>query len=70
MPCNHSPVVDRPTFASIASLFGLSGGIGDKSQYSALVAAIIGTAVIPTVIVSKFVLPRHLLAQVGPGMTL
>src|SRR5438445_132905 len=37
------------TFGTIASLFGLSQGIIDKSQYSALVAAIIGTAVIPTI---------------------
>ena len=56
------------TFGTIASLFGLSQGIIDKSQYSALVAAIIGTAVIPTIIASTFFLPRHLLTQVGPGM--
>src|ERR1700730_4151829 len=53
------------TFGTIASLFGLSQGIIDKCQYSALVAAIIGTAVIPTVIASTFFLPRHL---VGLGM--
>jgi glutathione-regulated potassium-efflux system ancillary protein KefC len=38
------------TFGTISSLFGLSHGIIDKSQYSALVAALIGSAVIPTVI--------------------
>jgi glutathione-regulated potassium-efflux system ancillary protein KefC len=57
------------TFGTIASLFGLSQGIIDKDQYSALVAAIIGTAVIPTVIASIFFLPRHLLTQPGLAMT-
>lgn len=51
------------TFGTISSLFGLSHGIIDKSQYSALVAAVIGSAVIPTVIANAFYLPRHLLAQ-------
>jgi hypothetical protein len=44
-------------------LFGLSHGIIDKSQYSALVAAVIGSAVIPTVIANAFYLPRQLLPQ-------
>src|ERR1700694_5607435 len=35
------------TFGTISSLFGLSHGIIDKSQYSALVAAVIGSAVTP-----------------------
>jgi glutathione-regulated potassium-efflux system ancillary protein KefC len=50
------------TFGTISSLFGLSGII-DKSQYSALVAAVIGSAVIPTVIANAFYLPRHLLPK-------
>jgi Kef-type K+ transport system membrane component KefB len=49
------------TFGTISSLFGLSHGIIDQSQYSALVAAVIGSAVIPTVIANAFYLPRHLL---------
>jgi glutathione-regulated potassium-efflux system ancillary protein KefC len=56
------------TFGTIASLFGLSQGIIDKDQYSALVAAIIGTAVIPTIIASIFFLPRHLVPAMRPGM--
>jgi glutathione-regulated potassium-efflux system ancillary protein KefC len=48
---------------AISSLFGLSHGIIDKSQYSALVAAVIGSAVIPTVIANAFYLPRHLLPK-------
>ena len=51
------------TFGTISSLFGLSHGIIDKSQYSALVAAVIGSAVIPTVIANAFYLPRHLLPR-------
>jgi glutathione-regulated potassium-efflux system ancillary protein KefC len=51
------------TFGTISSLFGLSHGITDKSQYSALVAAVIGSAVIPTVIANAFYLPRHLLLK-------
>jgi glutathione-regulated potassium-efflux system ancillary protein KefC len=49
------------TFGTIASLFGLAQGIIDRNQYSILVAAIIGTAIIPTLIANAFFLPRHLL---------
>jgi sodium/hydrogen exchanger family protein len=58
------------TFGTISSLFGLSHGIIDKSQYSALVAAVIGSAVIPTVIANAFYLPRHLLPDAAPEDTL
>jgi Kef-type K+ transport system membrane component KefB len=51
------------TFGTIASLFGLSHKIIDESQYSTLVAAIIGTAIIPTVIANSLFLPRHLLPE-------
>ena len=51
------------TFGTISSLFGLSHGIINQSQYSALVAAVIGSAVIPTVIANAFYLPRHLIPQ-------
>ena len=54
------------TFGTISSLFGLSRGIIDQSQYSALVAAVIASAVIPTVIANAFYLPRHLLPASGP----
>jgi Kef-type K+ transport system membrane component KefB len=54
------------TFGTISSLFGLSRGIIDQSQYSALVAAVIASAVIPTVIANAFYLPRHLLPEPGP----
>jgi len=51
------------TFGTISALFGLSHGIIDQSQYSALVAAVIGSAVIPTVIANAFYLPHHLLPE-------
>ncbi|NWG31522.1 MAG: cation:proton antiporter [Rhodocyclaceae bacterium] len=51
------------TFGTISALFGLSHGIVDQAQYSALVAAVIGSAVIPTLIANAFFLPRHLLSQ-------
>jgi hypothetical protein len=54
------------TFGTISSLFGLSHGIIDQDQYSALVAAVIGSAVIPTVIANAFYLPRHLLPKPEP----
>jgi glutathione-regulated potassium-efflux system ancillary protein KefC len=51
------------TFGTISSLFGLSYGIIDQGQYSALVAAVIASAVIPTVIANAFYLPRHLIPK-------
>jgi hypothetical protein len=49
------------TFGTISSLFGLSHGIIDEAQYSALVAAVVASAVVPTLIANAFYLPRHLL---------
>ena len=54
------------TFGTISALFGLSHEIIDQAQYSALVAAVIASAVIPTVIANAFFMPRHLL-QDGTG---
>jgi len=55
------------TFGTISSLYGLSHGIIDQSQYSALVATVIASAVVPTVIANAFYLPRHLLSTPRPG---
>lgn len=49
------------TFGSIASLFGLSHGVISRQQYSYLIAAVIGSAIVPTLIANAFFLPRHLL---------
>jgi Kef-type K+ transport system membrane component KefB len=51
------------TFGSISALFGLSHGIVTQGQYSFLIAAVIGSAVVPTLIANAFFLPHHL---VGP----
>ena len=56
------------TFGTISALFGLSHGIVDQAQYSALVAAVIGSAVVPTLIANAFFLPRHLLRADGAGV--
>jgi Kef-type K+ transport system membrane component KefB len=49
------------TFGTISALFGLNHGIITSAQYSYLVAAVIGSAVIPTVIANAWFMPRHLL---------
>jgi Kef-type K+ transport system membrane component KefB len=51
------------TFGTISSLFGLSHGIIDQAQYSVLVAGVICSAVVPTLIANAFYLPRHLLPR-------
>ena len=50
------------TFGTISALYGLSHGIVTQRQYSYLVAVVIGTAVIPTLVASLAFVPRHLLA--------
>ena len=49
------------TFGTISSLFGLNHGIITQAQYSFLVATVIGSAVVPTMIANAFFMPRHLL---------
>lgn len=49
------------TFGTISALFGLSQGVINQAQYSALVAAVIGSAIVPTLVANAFFLPRHLL---------
>jgi Kef-type K+ transport system membrane component KefB len=49
------------TFGTISSLFGLSHGVVDQVQYSVLVAAVIASAVVPTVVANAYFMPRHLL---------
>lgn len=52
------------TFGTISALYGLTHEIVTQSQYSFLVAAVIASAVIPTLIANAVFLPRHLLANV------
>ncbi|QLH54019.1 MAG: Na+/H+ antiporter [Candidatus Kapaibacterium sp.] len=51
------------TFGTISALYGLTNGIVTKEQYSYLVAVVIGSAVIPTVIANMAFLPKHLLKK-------
>ncbi|MPW20010.1 cation:proton antiporter [Paraburkholderia sp. CNPSo 3157] len=54
------------TFGSISALFGLSHGIITQAQYSYLVATVIGSAVVPTLIANAFFLPWHLVPRETP----
>lgn len=51
------------TFGTISALYGFSHGIVTKEQYSFLVAAVIASAVIPTMIANAVFLPKHLLVN-------
>jgi glutathione-regulated potassium-efflux system ancillary protein KefC len=51
------------TFGTISALFGFNHGVIDQAQYSHLVATVIGSAVIPTMIANAFFMPRHLLPK-------
>jgi tetrahydromethanopterin S-methyltransferase subunit C len=52
------------TFGTIAALFGLSHNVITQAQYSALVATVILSAVVPTLVANAFFLPRHLIDKV------
>jgi hypothetical protein len=54
------------TFGTISSLFRLNHGVIDQAQYSHLVATVIGSVVIPTMIANALFLPRHLLPAPEP----
>lgn len=45
------------TFGSISALYGLTNGIIDRTQYTVLVTAIVGSAVVPTFIAQTWFLP-------------
>lgn len=51
------------TFGTISALYGLSRGIVTQGQYSFLVAVVIASAVVPTLIAGMFFLPKHLLPR-------
>ena len=51
------------TFGTISALFGLAHGLVTQEQYSFLVAAVIASAVVPTIIAGKAFLPIHLLRK-------
>lgn len=47
------------TFGTIASLYGLAHQIINQKQYSLIVATVIASAIIPTIIANAFFLPKH-----------
>ena len=51
------------TFGTISALYGFSHGIVSQSQYSFLVATVITSAVVPTLIAGLAFLPKHLLPK-------
>ncbi|MDO9118525.1 MAG: cation:proton antiporter [Nitrospira sp.] len=58
------------TFGTISSLYGLAHGLVTQEQYSFLVAAVIASAVVPTLIAGWFFVPTHLLPPIEhPGKT-
>jgi hypothetical protein len=46
------------TFGSISALFGLTNRIIDQGQYTILVTAVIGSAVVPTLIAQRWFQPE------------
>ena len=51
------------TFGTISSLYGLAHGLVTQEQYSFLVAAVIASAVVPTLIAGIAFVPAHLLPK-------
>ena len=45
------------TFGTISALYGLNAGIIDRTQFSLLVAVVVASAIIPTVIAQRFFQP-------------
>ena len=62
------------TFGTITSLYGLSAGIIDRTQFSLLIAVVVLSAIVPTAIAQRFYQPRSathrdLTAPVAPAPT-
>ncbi len=49
------------TFGTISAIYGLTNGIVSREQYSFLVAAVIASAVVPTLVATLAFVPRHLM---------
>ena len=47
------------TFGTIASLFGRNTGYINQVQYSVLIGVVVASAIIPTFVAQKWLLPRH-----------
>jgi len=55
------------TFGSICALFGLNNGIINQDQYTALVTAVIGSAIVPTVVAQRWFEPESPGREEGNG---
>jgi len=55
------------TFGTIAALYGLTHNIVTQGQYSFIVAVVIASAVVPTMIAGFAFLPKHLLPEPVPS---
>jgi Kef-type K+ transport system membrane component KefB len=55
------------TFGTISALFGLTNKIIDQEQYTILVAAVIGSAVVPTLIAQTWFMPKDEPKEVEAG---
>ena len=53
------------TMGTISSVFGYQAGIIDRGQFSVLVAVVVASAIIPTVVAQRFFHPAHLLEAMG-----
>ena len=54
------------TFGSISALFGLTNHIIDQTQYTILVTAVIGSAVVPTLIAQQWFQPAFKPVRLEP----
>jgi Kef-type K+ transport system membrane component KefB len=57
------------TFGTISSLYGLEAGIIDRTQFSLLLAVVVGSAVVPTIIAQRWFLPHGVAAPAGRAET-
>lgn len=58
------------TFGTISALFGLTNHIIDQEKYTVLVTAVIGSAVVPTLIAQRWFQPTFKLIESEPGTIL
>jgi glutathione-regulated potassium-efflux system ancillary protein KefC len=56
------------TFGTISAMYGLTHNIISKEQYSFLVAVVIASAIIPTLIAGIYYIPKHLIPQNGKSL--
>ena len=54
------------TFGTISALYGLNAGIIDRTQFSLLIAVVVLSAVVPTVIAQRFYQPQVAARPIAP----